>query len=447
MGFDSPVWLPILGVIAYVTAARSGIYGLLVVVMAWSLIFRYDLGFGGLRLDATDITIAAIAYLTFSGRDTRLKTMFWKLPGIRVWIFLGIALSFSYAFVPFTAVNVTGPGRAVYLLFRYCWRIPLLYPIAMVAALDHEQGSKLLRWLTLLGTIAALYSILHTLAGQGGHGFFGDKNTLAGALVAPAICALGTSISANRTKDRIGWIVCLGVIVLALLFAGSRGAVVAAVGGFACLALPMTRYAGSRRRLFRMAIAGTFVAVVALAALPSDAPIGKMDDLAELSQGTQVDNLQWRIERRWPHFWAKAIEHPWIGIGVDRDESLSDAANTPHNGYLSFLVRNGFPATIAWILLALRAAVTGLRTFSRRRLPTAARFVGLTAGAALCGILIHNIVDQTFVGHWVGEVFLILAGIAAASGTSAATPTTIDPKRSLAPLRRPRPPKIAPVRV
>jgi O-antigen ligase len=171
-------------------------------------------------------------------------------------------------------------------------------------------------------------------------------------------------------------------------------------------------------------------ALVVLLVLPDIGRFAGVRQLAELSQGADVHNLRWRMELRWPYFWKKVVEHPWVGIGTDRDETLADTANTPHNGYLSIALRRGLPASVLTIVFGLLAAFQAWRVFPRRG-ATPQRLLALGVSAAILAVMTHNIGESTLVHPYIGKLFWVLVAIGAVS-PSWATDASADTAQSVA---------------
>ena len=83
---------------------------------------------------------------------------------------------------------------------------------------------------------------------------------------------------------------------------------------------------------------------------------------------------------------------PRTGTAVD--ESLGDAANTPHNGYIALAVRYGFPVALLYVFFGFGAFANGLRTFRKTRL-TRLRLFAITLASPMIGILAHNMIEST----------------------------------------------------
>jgi O-antigen ligase len=93
-------------------------------------------------------------------------------------------------------------------------------------------------------------------------------------------------------------------------------------------------------------------------------------------------------------------------------------ANTPHNGYLSLALRHGMIAAGLYLWFVARALLDGLRAFRRSR-DIEIKVTGITISAAIVGLLVHNLVDGTFVLPYVSQMFWTLAAIAIIAGRAA----------------------------
>jgi O-antigen ligase len=118
------------------------------------------------------------------------------------------------------------------------------------------------------------------------------------------------------------------------------------------------------------------------------------------------------MQERWPYFWNKVLNNPWLGYGDDWDPALGEEGmDTPHNGYLALAVRSGLPALalfVTCVLTLIRKNVSILRR-SRDQLSRCVALGSLAATVALC---VHNVGDATFEVGMVGYTFWIMYGLA-----------------------------------
>jgi O-antigen ligase len=256
--------------------------------------------------------------------------------------------------------------------------------------------------------------------------FFIHKNVFGGALVAPAVLGVGLLLAQERLLAR-PWIMgVVGIIWLKLVLLGSRGAFVGAAFGAALVVLGLLRHTVGRARAVRMAAAAALVGVTVVAAFPELIASRGVEMLAEMEEGSNVHNLQWRMTQRWPHYIALIKANPWVGTGelYDRRAFEEEGAKGAHNGYLSVALQRGIPACILFFSIPLASALRARRAFRATGLSGHMRVVVLASGAAIVGILMHNLVDHTVVTAFTGQMFWTVSGMAGAMGRPAERKST-----------------------
>ncbi len=409
------VWLfPILGFLLLYTS-RADFFALLVLDLACATFIDGDWWIAGTWVHPSDFILAAFGFLFISGRWPEGGMRLRDVPLLRLWVLLGVCLSFSYLALPYNAERLTDPTRILYQLYRYCWKPIIYYPLTvLIIGRDLDRARKLMVAVLALGCLTAFTTLATYLSGGGASELIEGKNRFAGSLVAPTTACLALLLAAPAGRTRALLTVGLGVLGIGLVTAGSRGALVAAGVAAIVLVTSLARFSGGRRKIARLFGWASAAALIAVLLVPDLGRFAGTQQLAELSEGMQVNTLTWRIQLRWPYFWQKAVEHPWIGIGTDRDETLADEANTPHNGYLSLALLHGLPVALLTILFGLRSAIHAWSNFLHRG-EAGARLLALGASAAIIGIMTHNIVESTLTHVYVGKLFWVLLGVAAVS--------------------------------
>jgi hypothetical protein len=411
----SRAWLlPILGFLLLYTS-RANFFALLVLDLTCATLIDADWWIAGTWVHPSDFILAAFAFLFVSGRWPEGGMRLRDVPLLRLWVLLGFFLSFSYLTLPYNAERLTDPLRILYQLYRYCWKPIIYYPLAvLIIGRDVDRARKLMFVVLALGCVTAVTTLVTYVAGGGVGELIEGKNRFAGSLIAPTTACIALLLAAPAGRNRLLLTGALGVLGIGLVAAGSRGAIVAAGVAGIVLVTSLARFSGGRKRLARLFGWAAAAALIALLMVPDLGRFAGTQELAELSEGTKVDNLTWRMQLRWPYFWRKAVAHPWIGIGTDRDETLADEANTPHNGYLSLALIHGLPVAALFIFFGLRSAIHAWRNFLHRG-EARPRLLALGASAAIIGIMTHNIVESTLTHRYVGKLFWVLLGIAAVS--------------------------------
>lgn len=395
-------------------ATRGGIFHLFIANTAFALLLPQQREIAGIALDSSDLMFFMIGVGCVLSPRFAAPIRGREVPYLRLWLLLGCILSISY--ISTRSSFLSDPLRAAYQLYRYCWKPILFYPLAAVLI----QGNLRRSWLVavtifVLGGVA---SALHVGSFEIAEQLFKHKNRFGGALVAPAVLGLGLLLAQERFLSR-KWIApTLGAIWVALVLLGSRGAFVAAAFGSGLVVLALLRHTVGRARAAKLTAAGAFAVVVVVAVFPQLLSSQGAETLAEMRQGTEVHNLQWRIYERWPYFINIVAMHPWVGTGELGDEDTFAHAKGAHNGYLSLALQRGVPASLVFFMIPALAALRARSTFRNKALPGHSRVVILTLGTAVVAIMTHNIVETTVVSGFTSQIFWTMAGVAGAAGLS-----------------------------
>jgi hypothetical protein len=372
------------------------------------LLVRIQGGFGRLA-EQSDL---ANLFLAGLGIQLLIEALRWRLPYLWLWLALGVLLTAAYVMAPINAPYFEGPASVTYQVYRYCWRPLLYYPLGVLLLRDRRQLESAFLVIVLCGATCSLMAFSQGFSGAEATGPFPTKNGLGGALIMPFLFGIAALFHIESAWPWRLHLLSVLIIARGLLFAGSRGAFVAVLGGLVFLMGWMLLRQRSRSRALRFLAVGSLLAVFTAALLPDFLQRPNIQHLLTTSRGTQDDNMRWRMQERWPHFWHKIMDNPWLGVGTDIDSTLGDSAITPHNGYLGVAVVSGLPSMFLLVGLTLMAMANGMRIF-RRSKTYWQQVTGLAITASLVGLLVHNVVDQTFKLAFAVKVLWILAGSAA----------------------------------
>jgi O-antigen ligase len=420
-GIPETILYPVLAILALIVALTSPLHWL--VLLDLGVVGSADLHVAGARIDSSDIVFVAVV-LGLLLRSPR--SLFPQgLPNLSLWLALGTVLSASYLVAPVNQHQLEQPLSIAYQVYRYCWQPILPFLLGALLLASAERARQLMLTLTLLGGAFGLVGMLHGLSGgrAGGPYGMGRGNTLGGWLIVSIACAITLLALAGGQRRKLLVTVALALMLGALVYSNSRGAFVGFVVGLAFFSGMLLSKKGGRHRLARLMLVAAGLFLVASLLRPGLLQRGHVQNFMELAEGTEVSTFEWRMEHRWPHFFALAREHPWLGTGTYVDPTLSRRANTPHNGYLAVAVRSGFPAAALYLLFGLLAVGNGVRLFRNHPDPDLALTALGLATAVVC-VLVHNFGESTLVTpREVGRMFFlatgVLAGLRAAWGEEA----------------------------
>ncbi|MEM6796536.1 MAG: O-antigen ligase family protein, partial [Acidobacteriota bacterium] len=293
---------------------------------------------------------------------------------------------------------------------RYCLR-PILYlPIVLIHLRSSHRAYAALFTIQIAALQVALMSVRQGLTGMSATpGPFLTGNQLGGVLVMPILMAMiGILLPIHRLHFWISFL-SLPILLRSLLYCESRGAMVAVFAGMIFLLAMLVHQRIGRKRLqwFSPLFLIGFIAI--LPAMPIILSRPTVKHALSASDAGEDSNMKWRIEQRWPHFWAIATDNPWLGVGTEVDASLGPKANTPHNGFLAMAVLWGFPAASIVIALALRCVFNGVALYRRARDPDH-RVFGLIVSSAMFAMLTHQIVEVTLIAVFPYKVFWLFLG-------------------------------------
>jgi len=384
--------------------------------------FSEQWSLGGVLVDSSDLVLAALALMLVLRPATfRSRT---RVPGFRTWFALGLLACVAYVAAEPNQKNITDPVRLAYQLYRYCWKPLLFYPLTAMLLRDRADFERVLVASVLGAVLCAPSAISQGYAGLRATGLGYSPNEMGGALILPLMACLFWLVEPPSRRARWLYGIATLVMVRVLLFSGSRGAMAGALAGGVVLVSGLRATSRGRQRIRQLATVAMLilVGITLVRGNPLERPTLRRfvtgDSYEEQDGGS---NLQWRREQRWPHFLEQVRQHPWLGVGTDIDLSLGDAANTPHNGYLSIAVTSGVPALVLFLLLVANAVREG-RFASRRAREEWQRPMAVAVSAALVSVLMHNLVDSTFLLPPVLQSFWMFAAIAARLGQEARHP-------------------------
>ena len=404
---------PLLAVVAGVGLVLA-LFGSFYMLLCWDLMLSYYQGFwtlGGTRVDYTDVMIGCMVLaLVLRGRRTEGEPF--KLPYFKAWLTLAAFLTVCYLVHPQNQRNLTDPVRILYQLYRYCWKPLAYYPLVVLLLRDTVKIDRALTCMVLGFDACAILAIRQGYIGfEATPGPFGHGNAFASILVAPFMVCFGR-LFYEKSKPMLAFSgISLALMARALLFSESRA-------GMASVALSVAAFAGlmattpsGRKRLSQLAPLAVAGALALLAVRPDLLLRPSVQHAMSVTDGTRASTMQWRMTERWPHFINLAIGSPILGTGTAVDESLGDAANTPHNGYIALAVRYGFPVAILYIFFGFGAFYNGVRAFLQTK-ATRTRLMAATLAAPLTGILAHNMIESTITAkELLQNFFWILVGL------------------------------------
>ncbi len=259
-------------------------------------------GFGasGIQFDYTDLlAIPLLLYLGISGHH---RNRFLKMPYLHLWIAYGIILSISYIHAHIGEERFLTPLHVTYQLYRYCWKPLLLYPLIFILFPDKYHVKVVLFVLILMADISAAIAVKEGYGGLKSTGPFSTKNQLGGFLIIPLSLTLAMSLNSYSLNERIFYGLSFLVLLRALLFTRSKGAVGAFFISLACLGLVMSFSSKTRKRL-PLLILGIFGGLVTLLLLILLFNKGvSLKAYTALLALTEHHNITWRLKNAGPTF-------------------------------------------------------------------------------------------------------------------------------------------------
>ncbi len=391
----------------------------LVFPIYWLVLFDFILVFkqgawslGGIRVDITDLSFAGLAIGLLLRARLVPNARPLRIPYLPLWAALTLMLALAYLLAPQNHQYLVDPVRISYQLYRYALKPILIYPLAFLLITHRDRFHHVVVALVLAADLCSVSAIQQGYSGIRAGGPFGGGNALGGVLAVPFLLAILGLLFPRSRKEFLFFACSVPFILRALLFAGSRGAYISIMVGLAFALFFLFQLPEGRAKMTRWAPAAALGLVLMLAFLPYLSERPTLRRLATVSDPSEVSTFQWRWQLRWPHFWQRALENPWIGTGTDVDFNLGLRGNTPHNGYLSLSVKFGFPAAAMFVTFAFLAILNGLRSM-RRSTSSQERIHGITIAAAILVLLVHNVVESTLMNAFVAKLFWVLGAVAA----------------------------------
>lgn len=407
--------LAILGAIALLLTLFGQPYYLLLFDLA-AIRYNRHWSLSGIRFDVNDIALGCLfcaLMIKGRGQERRPVPYFW------IWFALGVCMSVSYVLAEDNARSLTSPARVVYQLYRYCWKPILFYPICMTLIQNPKQVRQAFIASIIGANACALMAIQQGYAHLNTVGPFGAKNSMGGFMIIPTVMALVGAIF--PTSRKMWFFSCISLVLMAraTLFSASRGAMVSLVGGCLLYGAFVFLVPAGRRRILTLAPLGLIAVIGLLVVRPDILGRPAIRHVMTTAEGTSTNTMKWRMEQRWPFFFDKALQRPWFGWGNAVEESFGDAANTPHNGYLTMAVKNGFPVAFIYVFFYYRLVMDALRSFFKYK-DSEARVFGIALASGATGVMVHNIIDATLVVPLFAKFFWMLCALAAAHARSSA---------------------------
>lgn len=301
------------------------------------------------------------------------------------WALLGLSWS-AAPYLTSIHAGITGAALAGYLSSRMIARSP--------------SARRMLRAaLACLGVVFALAMLVQLALGRKPEGSFLNVNSAGAFLNWLWPLAAATALVVRDQRDRVAWLMAVGIMVFAVGMTGGRAvalALLAALGAvvFGC------RVWANRRRLAGLAtvVLGALLAAQAVSqALPQSGGRNLGDRMVTLADPDTAGESRLRI---WEGTWAMIQERPWLGWGpgtffqaypAHRSPADGSAGQHVHNDFLQYWVESGFPALL--LLVALFGICAYLFVGAARRPPNddADRVMYLAGGAAVAGAGVHGL--------------------------------------------------------
>ncbi len=381
-----------------------------------TLIFIEDYwDLGGVTFDPSDVILFSLGLAIVARGRFSARQLIAEIPYLIPWLALGVFMTVSYLSSPLNAEGLTDPVRIAYQVYRYCWKGLLYYPICLLVLRDLRTARHAWTALLIGGDLCAAHAVRQ---GYGGlvhepPGPFETGNELAAVLIVPfVVAAAGVLFPVSRLQ----WLFSGASLVLmarAILFSASRGGMVSIMAGAGVLGAIAALTTIGRQRILKLVPLAALAPVLLLLARPDILERRSVQHAFTLIEGTRTGTFQWRIQQRWPHFFKIATDNPVLGTGTYVDATLSDDANTPHNGYLALAVKYGFPMLALFLFFLLQLLRNCLRIY-RRSEHLDERFFYLALVAAMVGVATHNLVETTWPMSAVQKFFWMFSALGAA---------------------------------
>jgi O-antigen ligase len=231
---------------------------------------------------------------------------------------------------------------------------------------------KLRRIIFIQAASVAVIAVVSVIKGRGHErlegvlgGIYSNPNDLAFAIVLSLPFCLAFLVTAKGALRKLGWVLAMLVMLLALFKTASRGGFIDLVfTGTVCL-----WFFGVKGRRFYLIVATAFVGLLLMSVAG-----GKLKDrfLAVSGEGidTKLENRAYGSFEERQFLMVKAVDtmvhYPLLGIGVRNFVNYSGIWKEVHMSYLQIGVEVGIPALILYLMFFGRG-FRNLRQIRRRR--------------------------------------------------------------------------------
>lgn len=409
-----PLPFPLLGLVLGVGAVLA-IFAPFHLLLCWDLllsIFQGQWTLAGIRIDYTDVIIGCLSLAIVIRAQASKKTR-GRIPYLKAWFFLAFFLCAAYLVAPQNQDNLTDPFRVGYQLYRYCLKPLLYYPLVMILLRDQNRIEQVLTCMVIGYNICAIMAIRQGYSGvDAAPGPFNHGNAFASCLVAPFMISFGRLFMLKPTEPLFAFsLVSVGILARALLFCQSRAGIASIALSLMAFFVLLTFTPNGRKLVMQFAPFAVLAPIALFIIRPDILHRPSVQHAMSVTDGTKASTMQWRMVERWPHFINLALEKPILGTGTAVDLSLGEAANTPHNGYISLAVRYGFPVCFLYIYFGFNAFFNGLRGFFKTKI-VRLRIFSITVASPMVGILAHNMIESTITAEQLLQnYFWLLIGL------------------------------------
>ncbi len=345
----------------------------------------------GVVFDISDIALAflgaGVLFRSYGGRPLPRRLLV-------AWCLLAVVRTVSFVVAPVNSEYFEGFFSTGYQVYRYVLRPMIYLPLVLVLFRERRRFESLLSVFAVVGVGMAVVACMEGYRDAPIHGLLQDKNNLGGVLAGSLILVAWRLLGARTAAATAIWGTAAMIILRAMLFASSRGAFAALFVGAMVLAVAVTRASEARSQVLRLVPLAVGLLVMLVIARPEILQNRSVQRMFSVGQGLEDQNMVWRMQERWPHFWKLAVDKPWLGTGWHVDPTLHWRANTPHNGYLATAVQYGFPfALLLWALAPF--ALWTLRSVWKKARDPDIKLLAAALAAALMTVLVHNVVETT----------------------------------------------------
>ncbi|MCB1004913.1 MAG: hypothetical protein KDB35_12090 [Acidimicrobiales bacterium] len=349
-------------------------------------------------------------------------------------------------------VSADDPGQAVTALLRLAAVVAITATAVWGARPGAKRGLVVAAAYVAGATVSALAGIIAIrIAGPSSFetglgrsvGLAGNSGALGVVSVIGMALAMVLASESRSARARVAFGAASGVLALAVLDSGSRGALLA---GAVVTALVLARNwrTGHRRRAIAVTLLGSAIALTALVGLTEFRAVDRLllrDDattnsVTQRSTELRVDQYRIQVETRG---WQSLA----VGSGLQDLEPTPgsvtvDDLRDPHNGHLEVWLGTGLLGLSGWSLVALATIGPGVRLLAGRRRLGPDEGLLAAIGTAYLGFVV---LDLTVNNVWNRYVWVLVAWSAWLAGRpSTSGEHTEPPQPDLRPSRPPDPP-------